>query len=68
MNTKEFNVKLKDMRIRKLVGRTVFIHKIKNYEIWKVVAIDKTRTLTSNFTFKDEIEATKKFESITENY
>lgn len=66
MNIKEFNVKLKNMRIRKLVGRTVFIHKIEKYEIWKVIVIDRSGKILSNFTFKDEVDATKKFESIME--
>ena len=66
MSNKEFKVKLKNMRIRKLVDGAIFIHKIEKYEIWKVVVINKTGSLVSNFTFRDEKEATEKFENITE--
>ena len=55
-----------NMRSKKLVGGSAFTHKIKGYEIWKVITIDKTGKLLINLTFKDETLATEKFEDITE--
>lgn len=57
---------LVNMRSKKLVGGSVFMHKIKDYDIWKVLVIDKTGKLTTNLTFKDKTLATEKFEDITE--
>ena len=59
---------LTDMRQRKLYESRVFIHRIKGYDIWKIVVIDKAGKIIDNYTFKDEKEANEKFESITENY
>ena len=66
MKTKEFNIKLNNMRIRKLADHTVFIHEIKGYKIWKVIVIDGTGKILSNFTYEDEELATEKFENIME--
>lgn len=68
MDTREMEEVLTDMRHRKLYESRVFIHRIKGYEIWKIVVIDKAGKIIDNYTFKDEKEANKKFESITENY
>jgi hypothetical protein len=57
---------LVDMRSKKILGGSAFIHKIKGYVIWKVLSIDKAGKIKDNFTFKDEILATEKFEDITE--
>ncbi len=59
---------LVDMRNKKLYESRVFIHKIKGYEIWKIVVIDRAGKILDNYTFKDEKEANEKFESIVENY
>lgn len=63
MDIKAMEEVLVDMRNRKLVNSRVFIDRIKGYEIWKIVVIDK---IIDNYTFKDEKEANEKFESITE--
>ena len=57
---------LVDMRTRKLYESRVFLHRIKGYEIWKIVVMDRIGKIVENYTFKDEKEATEKFESYTE--
>ena len=62
----EIDMKLDNMRTKKIVGGTAFIHKITVYEIWKVITINGVGTILSNFTFKDEELATEKYENIME--